>query len=124
MSIHISHESRLLPDVFQAEVFAPALWSHQYCYAAECRTKLHFYAKGEKLRSHLCQLQELFPEEEGIIRVEVRRISFGLFDRYGLYIDKKRKVGWFDEPAGGGPQGNFYSEVGKAYRESFTVPNR
>ncbi|WP_116127230.1 hypothetical protein [Lewinella sp. IMCC34183] len=116
MILFIRHKARSLPDEFDARVFATASWSANYCYAAEDRTNLHFYAKGEALHHRLRLLQERDPAgKRAWMPVRVKRRSSLLFDRFGLYDSAGTRLGWLVEPAPGGPPGDFYSAVAAAY---------
>lgn len=104
-----------LPNKFEAEVFAAAPWSDSYCYASENRTKLHFYLKSRILRKKLLESEEN-SESNLVIPIVLLKKSLLIFNIYVAYDKNGNKIGKFSEPAGGGPPGDFYNDIRKAYK--------
>ena len=103
-----------LPNVFYAEAFVPAAWSADYSYAAEIRTNLQFYLYSPEIRRRLVSLKRNGIEKP-IIKLTMKKARFLLWNRYYAYDESSIRVGRFSDPAGGGPDGNFYEDVNVAY---------
>lgn len=103
-----------LPNKFEAEVFAAAPWSINYCYASETRTKLHFYLKSPILRKKLFE-SEQNSDSNLVFPIVLLKKSFLIFNIYVAYDINGNKIGKFSQPAGGGPPGDFYIDIRKAY---------
>jgi hypothetical protein len=106
---------KLLPDLFYAEAFAPAVFSAVVCYAREVRTGLHFYVDSFELHEQL-EAGKKGGNDSFKIPFVVKRTGL-IFRRLKAYdMSGKRRIGDFRSPAGGGPTGDFYKDVCNAYQ--------
>ena len=105
---------KLLPDLFYAEAFAPAVFSAVVCYAREVRTGLHFYVDSIELHEQL-EAAKKRGDDSFTIPFVIQRTGL-IFRQLKAYdTSGNRQIGSFRSPAGGGPSGNFYQAVANAY---------